>query len=65
MQSLKRIVVLFTGISLVVAGGLGVVVVFDFISLAEMRDVLVRLVMVLGIVSGVSLGLLLLGHLNR
>jgi len=65
MQSVKRILVLFTGISLIVAGVLGVVVVFDLITLAEMRDVLVRLVMVLGIVSGVSLGLLLLGHINR
>jgi hypothetical protein len=65
MQSVKRILVLFTGLSLIVMGILGVVVVFDFISLAEMRELLVRLVMVLGIISGVSLGLLLLGYINR
>jgi hypothetical protein len=65
MQSVKRILVLFTGLSLIVAGLLGVVVVFDFMSLTDMRELLVRLVSVLGIVSGVSLGLLLLGHINH
>jgi hypothetical protein len=65
MQSTKRILILFTGMSLVVAGFLGIIVVLDVISLADLRELIIRLVMVFGILATVSVGLLLLGHINR
>lgn len=65
MKSFKTILVLFSGTCLVIAGFLGVVVVLDFVSLVEMRELFVRLVVIMGIVAAVSTGLLLLQHINK
>jgi hypothetical protein len=65
MKSFKTILVLFSGTCLVIAGFLGIVVVLDFVTLVEMRELFVRLVVIMGIVAAVSTGLLLLQHINK
>ncbi|MBY0309677.1 hypothetical protein K2Q16_00835 [Patescibacteria group bacterium] len=65
MKSFKTILVLFSGTSLIIAGFLGVVVVLDFVSLIEMRELFIRFVIIMGIIGAVSTGILLLQHLNK
>ena len=65
MQQFKRILVLFTGMSLLLAGILGIAIVFDFAPLSDARELFIRLVVVFAIVTAVSGGLLLLSNLNK
>ncbi len=65
MKSFERLLVVFTGISFLIAGLLGVALVLDFVSLDKMREILVRVVLIMGIIIAVAGGLLLLGRFNR
>ena len=57
--------ILLAGMSLLIAGGLAVLIVLNVASFTEMRDDFVRLVQVMVIMAVVSGGLLALGSINK
>lgn len=65
MKQVKTILVFFSGMSLMVAGLLGVALVFDFATEQEAGALFVRLVLALAIAAVVAAGLTLLSQLNR
>lgn len=65
MKQFQTLLIAYTGVSLIIAGLLAIALVLDFVSLEKMRELLVRVILIMGIVIAVSGGLLLLGQLNR
>ncbi len=65
MKQFQTLLVAYTGVSLIIAGLLAIALVLDFVSLEKMRELLVRVVLIMGIVIAVSGGMLLLGYLHR